>query len=129
MRRALAILLALFFSLGPLAAALGAENGSRLPACCRRDGKHHCAMSEQAMAGALATALGSELVFSAPAHCPFYPHVAAAWLAPNHALAAPTVALPFPVRLSRIACAVSARILPTPLRARAGRGPPQPTQS
>ena len=47
MRRSLAISLLLFFSLSliaPLVAPEAAE--ASLPACCRRDGKHHCAMSD-----------------------------------------------------------------------------------
>ena len=45
MRRAPAALLLLFLSL-PLIAPLlvSAADQSQLPACCRRDGRHHCAM-------------------------------------------------------------------------------------
>jgi hypothetical protein len=46
MRRALAATLVVIFSLpliAPLLASTPAE--SQLPACCRRNGKHHCAMS------------------------------------------------------------------------------------
>ena len=46
MRRAFAVTLVLVFSL-PLIAPLLAStpDESQLPACCRRNGKHHCAMS------------------------------------------------------------------------------------
>ena len=45
MRRVTASLLLAVFGL-PLAAFLGpAAAGAALPACCRRDGKHHCAMN------------------------------------------------------------------------------------
>lgn len=45
MRRALAILLMLAFSLPLIAPALAfAPDDSQLPACCRRNGAHHCAM-------------------------------------------------------------------------------------
>lgn len=46
-RRAFAILLLVGFSL-PLIAPLFASSStqSSLPACCRRDGKHHCMMGE-----------------------------------------------------------------------------------
>ncbi|MGB9030480.1 MAG: hypothetical protein WCC27_10205 [Acidobacteriaceae bacterium] len=48
MRRAFAAALVLIFSL-PLIAPLLAStpDESQLPACCRRNGKHHCAMSMQ----------------------------------------------------------------------------------
>ena len=69
MRRALSIFFVLFFGLGPLAAALGEEEETRLPACCRRHGKHHCNMTMAMMAMFAA--------FSGPAWtappCPFYP--------------------------------------------------------
>ena len=46
MRRALAILLVTVFSLPLIAPALASTpDDSQLPACCRRGGKHHCAMA------------------------------------------------------------------------------------
>jgi hypothetical protein len=50
MRRAPAALLLLLLSL-PLIAPLlvSAPDESQLPACCRRDGKHHCAMAGMAL--------------------------------------------------------------------------------
>jgi hypothetical protein len=45
MRRRLAMLLVALFSFSPIAPAVFASDGdSRLPACCRRGGKHGCAM-------------------------------------------------------------------------------------
>lgn len=45
MRRAAAILLVLVFSLPLIAPALAsAPDDSKLPACCRRNGRHQCAM-------------------------------------------------------------------------------------
>jgi hypothetical protein len=45
MRRALAILLMALFSFPLISPALFASDAdSNLPACCRRGGKHHCAM-------------------------------------------------------------------------------------
>src|ERR1700733_16076757 len=82
MRRILSILLAIGFGLGPALAAvpanalaaglLSARSGwtgkvdeSSLPACCRRNGKHHCVM----------TALeNGETSISAPDCCPCLPH-------------------------------------------------------
>ncbi len=46
MRRAFAVTLVLVLSLPLIAPALAsAPDESQLPACCRRNGKHHCAMS------------------------------------------------------------------------------------
>jgi hypothetical protein len=44
MRRALALFLLLVFSFPLIAPALLADALSNLPECCRRGGKHHCAM-------------------------------------------------------------------------------------
>ncbi|MCX6599092.1 MAG: hypothetical protein NTV70_22295 [Acidobacteria bacterium] len=46
MQRVWAILLALAFSFSLIAPALAAENRTRVPSCCRKDGKHRCAMSD-----------------------------------------------------------------------------------
>jgi len=45
MRRALAALLVSVFSFSLIGPALFASADSSVPACCRRDGKHHCSMS------------------------------------------------------------------------------------
>lgn len=45
MRRALATFLVAMFSLPLIAPVLLADTDSNLPACCRRGGQHHCAMS------------------------------------------------------------------------------------
>lgn len=46
MRRAFAAVLVLVFSFPLIAPALASVPGdAQLPACCRRGGKHHCAMS------------------------------------------------------------------------------------
>ena len=71
MRRALSIFLTLFFAIGPLTALFGDTDDTRLPACCRRHGAHHCAMSETAMGKVLLA--GSQPAVTAPAHCPLYP--------------------------------------------------------
>lgn len=74
MRRVLSIALALLFSLGPLAATFRASDDTRLPACCRRHGAHHCAMSDDAMARGIEGNAASKPSFAAPSHCPLYPH-------------------------------------------------------
>ena len=87
MRRALSICLIFFFAFGPLSAVFQAGEESRLPACCRRDGAHHCAMSEDALAR-IVQASGATHVLTAPAHCPLYPGTAPATVSRVHA---PTV--------------------------------------
>jgi hypothetical protein len=44
LRRFSAILLLLLFGLSLLSPLLGSDGEANLPACCRRGGKHHCAM-------------------------------------------------------------------------------------
>src|ERR1700744_428938 len=82
MRRFLSILLLLCLGLGPgtdllsastLATALrsgwtGKVDESRLPACCRRNGKHHCVMSSQQ-----ASTSDGETTISANDCCPCVP--------------------------------------------------------
>ena len=70
-RKLLSLLLLVVFSLPLLLPALALAQGpeSNLPACCRRNGAHHCMMSEQEMA-----ALLNGTRASAPRpHCPNYP--------------------------------------------------------
>ncbi len=71
MRKLLSLLLLAVFSLPLLLPALALAQGpeSNLPACCRRNGAHHCMMSAQEMA-----ALLNGTRASAPRpHCPNYP--------------------------------------------------------
>lgn len=85
MRRALAILLVTLFSLPLIAPAFAsAPDDSQLPACCRRGGKHQCAMAME--------------MGNIPSHfhvisekCPYSPFGHAPFLVP-HPLATPTVA-------------------------------------
>jgi hypothetical protein len=49
--RFIAIALLLVFAGDTALPALLADSESSLPACCRRDGKHHCAMMEKETAG------------------------------------------------------------------------------
>jgi hypothetical protein len=123
MRRALAILLALFFSLGPFAATLEAGDDARLPACCRRHGAHHCAMTGQ-MASMLVDASPGKSMFTAPSTCPAYPGSAAATAPAPQALAASLVSLPVLLahRHSTASGRAAARL--SQIRTRAGRGPP-----
>ncbi len=67
MRRVCSILFVLLFGLGPLAVAVDGDDAS-LPACCRRHGAHHCAMSS-----AVNRADSQTPALAAPSHCPFFP--------------------------------------------------------
>ncbi|MDP9039491.1 MAG: hypothetical protein M3O02_09490 [Acidobacteriota bacterium] len=75
LRRLLSILLLAAFGLPFIAAALPlAQSGdSRLPACCRRNGAHHCAMSALGDRSAI-PASSEEPAWKAPAErCPYWP--------------------------------------------------------
>jgi len=70
-RRLLALAIAVltvFPAVSPLLALSGAGDPSR-PACCRRDGKHHCMFAE--MAGAAASAGTSVKTVTISERCPF----------------------------------------------------------
>lgn len=69
-RRIASILLVLLFGLGPVSPLLEAED-ARLPACCRGNGAHHCAMSAALMARMLHAEQRTH-GFSAPRACPLY---------------------------------------------------------
>jgi hypothetical protein len=79
MRRLLSILVLVLLGMGPAISAIPAGalgwtkvDDSRLPACCRRGGKHHCAMpSERAQSG-------GETTIGANDACPFAPQSMAA---------------------------------------------------
>lgn len=77
MRRLLSILLLLGFVMGPAFASIpthalasgwtGKVDEAAVPACCRRNGKHHCAMSAM-------RAVDGETVLSSSDCCPCMPH-------------------------------------------------------
>jgi hypothetical protein len=71
MRRALASLLLAVFGFPLIAPAVFADAGSMLPECCRRSGKHHCAMT---MDDAPLTGVSFR---SAHSRCPLYPGISA----------------------------------------------------
>jgi len=122
MRRGLSILLILLFWLGPIAAALQPGSESRLPACCRRSGKHHCAMSEETPVFGMQS--GSGPAFTAPAHCPFYPRNVALSTEPPTALTASAVRLPIPLEQRRAVRSACAEVRLSPILSHEGRGPP-----
>ena len=77
MRRILSMAVMLVLSLGPMLAAVpalalasgwtGKIDQSRIPACCRRNGTHHCTMAQDAQASP------HESAVSAPGCCPCLP--------------------------------------------------------
>jgi len=71
-RRAFSILFVLLFGLGPLAVLIDGEDDASLPACCRRNGTHHCVMSDAMLARMVQAALGNH-AFTSPSHCPQFP--------------------------------------------------------
>jgi hypothetical protein len=70
LRRSPAILLLALFSFSLLSPGFfGSDPDANLPACCRRDGKHHCSLTLGS--GASQSGRG----FHANNKCPFYPPV------------------------------------------------------
>jgi hypothetical protein len=123
MRRPLAILLVLFFALGPLQGVLQASDDSRLPACCRRNGAHHCAMSQD-MRAALERALGSTPAFTAPATCPSFPGFTLGVLTPLYAHAPLRYWAPALLEQAHILVAANKVVIRTAIDTRSGRAPP-----
>jgi len=129
MRRGFSIFLILFFGLGPLAVALPGSEDARLPACCRRHGAHHCAMSSGMMARMLEAASGSTPTVTAPPTCPFFPGYATP--ATSTLLALALVPGNMPALLARATRTASGRLAASCpiIRSHAGRGPPVSVQS
>ena len=67
MRRSISLALLLLFGLLPLTPLFAPDSEANLPACCRRNGKHHCAMR---MAGVEGDRAGFNTVSE---KCPCYP--------------------------------------------------------
>jgi hypothetical protein len=126
LRRLLSILLFGAFLLPFLAPMLsmGAQAESQLPACCRRNGKHHCAMSAEAIA-TLTGAGDQHRSFRAPLEkCPCQQRLAGAT---HHELSAATAAATTRIALlqepSAVAQAECLRRIAFD-RSRQKRGPP-----
>lgn len=123
MRRIIALFLAVLFGLGPLMAAIEVSDDARLPACCRRHGAHHCAMSE-AMMKRMVDATSHEAFFTSPSHCPYYPGSSAANITPLNALTPSLANLPALFAKPHSPAAAHVAALPSQIRTRASRGPP-----
>lgn len=123
MRRGFSIFLIMLFGLGPLSAFVDGSEDASLPACCRRDGAHHCAMS-MPMVAKMARIGDPSPSFDAPLTCPNYPGPTIAILVPSHALTVEAAGLEVsrvgtPAPLAEEIAAYS-----TPCRTHSGRGPP-----
>lgn len=124
MRKGITTFLILLLFLGPLAEVLPVSQDALLPACCRRNGTHHCAMSMASAMQMTASGANAGPSFNAPLACPFFPRVAAALLPTIHAILAEAAP---PPRLRARRLRVIAPRLPLRdrfSRTRSGRAPP-----
>jgi len=125
MRRILSILFTLVLSLGPVWASVptgalasgwtGKVDESRLPACCRRNGVHHCGMVSQDT--------GTQTSVSGTGCCPCWPHT----LASTASQLATTAAANSLLRISLEHRSILLSTIPATIgerRAQPKRGPP-----
>ncbi len=85
LRRASAILIMTLFSATLITPAVFVFSRQELPACCRKDGSHHCSMSGRA--GETGEESGAAL--RASPKCPFFPQTSAATACHDPALPLP----------------------------------------
>jgi hypothetical protein len=90
MRRSIALALMMLFGWTLVAPLLAADAGANLPACCRKNGKHHCIMNVMGQPGAKQS--GPTTV---AAKCPFCPLNACTAHSPTYK---PVAAQAFPTR-------------------------------
>jgi hypothetical protein len=124
-RRGFSILLVLIFSLGPLSAVTSASEEASLPACCRRNGAHHCVMAMDGMAAAMVVPPGAPPIAKAPSHCPYYPQHATIRNTPVHALTVSYQRAPVPFAQTHGLRTGRAAPLLIPVSPLTGRGPPK----
>lgn len=124
MKRILSTLLILIFGLGPLLEALPASAESSLPACCRRHGAHHCAMSAVKTPIASEAAPGAAYALTAPMHCRSFPGYADAYTTQISAMAVSATCLPILLAQAHSPAASRVAALLSQIRTRAGRAPP-----
>jgi hypothetical protein len=131
MRRLLSILLLAILGLGPATSAIpalasgvlswtGKIDESRLPACCRRGGKHHCALA----GGTEQASSSGETTVAANDTCPFAPQMMAATATPVAAVVTPAF---HPTLLASELCVLLAAVTLAVLASRRSqpkRGPP-----
>jgi hypothetical protein len=93
MQKLLAILMLAIiggFYAAPLVQAASSDPDSGLPACCRRHGKHRCAMMDRYLKSSDS---GTPQIRTTPQHCPFYPHSSNAPVVRYHARLAPSAGI------------------------------------
>jgi hypothetical protein len=95
-----------------------------LPACCRRHGSHHCALSGNAMALRTQAASGSGPILVAPARCPFFPASNAVPASNPLALAVRPSALPVQLVQTLVPPSGRAAVRLNQVSTRTGRAPP-----
>jgi len=115
----------LLFGLGPLTATLQADDDSRLPACCRRAGAHHCAMSDAMIAQMVQPSESKDPAWTLPDHCPLYPQHWPATVNPQSALTSTPDALAFDTVLGQPAERAGSFAESQAGRRQRGRSPPQ----
>jgi hypothetical protein len=72
MRRVMASLVAVLFGWLLILPVFAASNQSNLPLCCRKNGKHHCAM------GSIQSPGSESAIATLGQKCPYLPHAIAA---------------------------------------------------
>jgi len=118
MRRTLALLLVALFSVPLFTPLLAADQRRELPACCRRDGQHHCSMPSRPAA---AQSDGPAL----EARCSLYPRASSFFSGPQSARLAAPAEFQVPQRCAaNLADQVESAALSTVFGAPDSRGPP-----
>jgi hypothetical protein len=119
------LLTILFPIVGP-AFALGQESSTNLPACCRRNGQHHCAMS-MAERQAFADAAAKTPTWKTPLErCPYCPSPAVPSATHNNLLVMPSmqISIAWNVIGEHSVAQTERRRAVARERARGKRGPP-----
>jgi hypothetical protein len=124
MRHGLSVFFVFFYGLGSLMAIVDTGAESRLPACCRRHGAHHCAMSDAMKTRMVQASSASAPVLTIPAHCPLYPADSCAITAPVYALAPSPTGPPIELAQFHVYSLCSAAAQTSRIKTRTDRGPP-----
>ncbi len=113
MRRTLSWLLLVLLSFPLVAPLLRADSGLVFPACCRRDGLHHCAMGP-----------GNTGSQAMGARCPYYPAPTRFTVEPHAAVAGSSLAAIAPAPLHAAPCRAESGYQRPIYHSRFERGPP-----
>jgi len=125
MRRALALFLLAVLSFPLIAAGLYPSADAQLPACCRRDGRHHCAMSDESER--MAQPSSGPAVRANQPKCPYYPAATSITGDPNVAILRDSPAILYSLVHQAPALVHAAPRYRIPFsRTRQKRGPPAP---